>query len=153
MSKYDSTMDTAQHIAVVRKYMQRAREELAVRALVHDDSKLRDPEKSIFDEVTPKLKMMTYGSDEYKQSLKDMKPALDHHYKKNSHHPEHYEKGIYGMSLLDLIEMLCDWKAASERHADGDMMRSLELNKDRFFISDGLYEILVNTSRELGFID
>ena len=32
---------------------------------------------------------LTYGSDEYKACLTEMKPALDHHYAANRHHPEH----------------------------------------------------------------
>ena len=77
--------------------------------------------------------------------LAAMKPALDHHYAANSHHPEHYEKGILGMSLLDLIEMLCDWKAATHRHKDGDIRRSIEINQQRFGYSDSLKQIFLNT--------
>jgi len=45
-----------------------------------------------------------------------MKPAIEHHYKNNRHHPEHFNNGIDEMNLVDLIELLCDWKAASERN-------------------------------------
>lgn len=150
---YDSTQDTKEHIQTVRRYLNRLIELLYARAADHDRSKLQDPEKAIFDEVTPRLRGLTYGSDEYKSSLADMKPALDHHYANNSHHPEHYPNGIDGMSLLDLIEMLCDWKAATERHADGSVSKSLEINKDRFKIDDQLQGILLNTARELGWVD
>jgi rubrerythrin len=60
------------------------------------------------------------------------------------------EKGVSGMTLLDVIEMLCDWKAAGERHADGSITKSLEINKKRFGISDQLASILDNTRKELG---
>jgi hypothetical protein len=113
-------------------------------------SKLEEPEKSMYDEFTPKLRAMTYGSDEYKQMLAAMGPALQHHYVNNTHHPEHYSNGVNGMSLLDLIEMLADWKAAGMRHADGSMAQSLEVNRKRFGMSDQLYEIFVNTVKELG---
>ena len=63
----------------------------------------------------------------------------------NSHHPEHYESGVDGMNLFDVIEMLLDWKAASERHKDGDIAQSIEKNRVRFKISDQLAEILHNT--------
>lgn len=33
---------------------------------------------------------------------------LDHHYQNNDHHPEHFELGINGMNLLQLLEMLAD---------------------------------------------
>jgi hypothetical protein len=125
------------------------RQELRFRAMNHDASKLSAEEKPIFDEFTPLLRELTYGSDEYKAALAQMKPALDHHYANNSHHPEHYENGINGMSLLDVIEMLADWKAATLRHADGDMWKSLEINRERFQISDQLAEILENTIKEL----
>lgn len=54
-------------------------------------------------------------------------------------------KGLHGMSLLDLVEMLCDWKAATLRHADGDIRRSIEINQKRFGYSDELKQIFLNT--------
>lgn len=147
---FDSTNATLEHIGVVRKLMGEAIDDLNRRSCAHDASKLQSPEKEIFDEFTPKLQGSTYGSEEYKEFLKGMKPALDHHYAHNSHHPEHYENGIRGMSLLDLVEMICDWKAATMRHADGDLLRSIEINQKRFGYSDELKGILLNTAKELG---
>lgn len=147
---YDSTQDTVDHIENVMRLLEKVVINLENRAAEHDDSKLKEPEKSMYDEFTPKLRGSTYGSDEYKQFLKDMSVALKHHYENNSHHPEHYPNGVNGMSLLDVIEMLVDWKAAGMRHADGDMQKSLEINKKRFGISDQLAEILQNTVKELG---
>lgn len=57
--------------------------------------------------------------------------------------------GIRAMSLLDLIEMLADWKAAGERHADGSLEKSLEHNAKRFEISPELQTILRKTATEL----
>ena len=79
-----------------------------------------------------------------------MKPAIKHHQANNSHHPEYYQNGITGMSLFDLMEMLCDWQAAGERHADGgNLMRSLELNTERFSIPESLVCVLENTITEM----
>jgi hypothetical protein len=147
---YDSTQDTEKHIETVQGFLSDVIGDLAARQLIHDASKLQEPEKSTYDEFTPKLRGSTYGSDEYKGFLKDMGVALKHHYENNSHHPEHYPNGINGMSLLDVIEMLADWKAAGMRHADGDIQKSLEINKKRFGVSDQLAEILRNTVKELG---
>lgn len=119
--------------------------ELTMRIMQHDRSKLEPPELDIFAEYTPKLKNTTYGSDEYKTFLQEMKPALDHHYAENRHHPEHFKGGIQEMNLIDLMEMLCDWKAATMRHADGDILRSIELNKKRFGYSEELAQIFRNT--------
>lgn len=148
-TKEDCIKETKNHIVKVMMNMYEVSNKLDKRAINHDESKLEQPELDIFVEYTPKLKNTTYGSDEYKEYLKGMKVALDHHYKVNSHHPEHYENGINDMCLLDVIEMLCDWKAAVERHDDGDLMKSLEINKDRFNIDDQLYGILVNTVKRL----
>ncbi len=106
---------------------------------------MEEPEVSVFDEYTHKLKNSTYGSEEYKQFLVEMKPALDHHYANNRHHPEHFEKGISDMDLIDIIEMICDWKAATERHDNGDIEKSIHLNQARFGYSDELKSILLNT--------
>lgn len=147
---YDSTADTREHIAKVAGYLSLCADLLRIRAATHDASKLEEPEKSTFDRVTPLLRNVTYGSDEYKTLLAEMGAALQHHYAHNSHHPQFFGNGIDGMTLLDIIEMLADWRAAAQRHADGDFGKSLEINRVRFGISDQLAQILENTRRELG---
>ncbi len=149
---YDSARDTEDHIDSVREYMSAFYNNLRNRAIAHDQSKLESPEKEVFDIVTPRLRELIYGSDEYKAALGEMGEALTHHYEHNSHHPEHYPNGIDGMDLLDLVEMICDWRAAGERHKDGSILKSLEINRERFGISDQLYSILVNTVRERGWL-
>lgn len=149
---YDSRPDTLAHIDRVKELMLAVYLDLRRRAIEHDQSKLEEPEKPIFDAMTPKLKDSTYGSDEYKGFLAEMKVALDHHYAIYPHHPEHYPNGIRDMSLMDLTEMLCDWKAATERHANGDLARSIEQNQERFGYTDELKGILINTARAFGWI-
>jgi hypothetical protein len=141
----DSRPETYKHIHAVQGFLSRMIVDLLRRQQEHDQSKLASPEVEVFDEFTPKLADMTYGSDEYRACLAAMRPALDHHNAHNSHHPEHYPDGIRGMSLLDLLEMICDWKAASQRHADGDIRRSIEINQRRFGYSDELKQIFLNT--------
>jgi len=147
--KYDSASDTMRHISRVRQLMENIAGEILLRSGNHDKSKLEDHEKATFDEVTPLLKGLTYGSPEYKELLAKMKPALDHHYAENRHHPEHFHHGIDDMTLVDILEMLCDWKAATERHADGCITKSLEINQERFGISDQLLCVLANTVHAL----
>lgn len=146
---YDSTVDTLKHIKRVNELLGNAAIELIKRSQVHDNSKLEQPEKKHFDEFTPKLKGSTYGGEQYKSFLEALKPSLDHHYAKNSHHPEHYKDGVNGMCLFDLIEMFLDWKAASERHNDGNLFKSIEVNKGRFNLSEQLVDIFKNTARKL----
>lgn len=147
---YDSTQDTLEHIDKVQKRLAEVSMNLRDRAHAHDLSKLSEPEKSGYDKLTMALKDIVYGSDEYRAALAEAAPVIAHHYAANTHHPEHYENGIAGMSLLDLIEMVCDWKAASERTKQGSIAQSLAHNKVRFGIDDQLAAILENTVRELG---
>jgi hypothetical protein len=150
---YDSAPDTLEHIKEVRRLMQTPIVKLMHRARDHDQSKLLAPEKQAFDKVTPRLKALKYGSEGYKASLRELGPALAHHYAMNSHHPEHYPEGIDGMSLLDLIEMLCDWGAAHKRHdPPGTFEHSMSVNVPRFKISLQLERILRNTLREMGWL-
>ena len=148
---YDSTNDTLKHIKRVSQLLIEASIELQRRAMVHDNSKLNSPEKQLFDEFTPKLANCTYGSEEYKLFLNELKVALDHHYAKNTHHPEHYENGMNGFDLFDLIEMFFDWKAATERHNDGNIYKSIELNSKRFNYPDMISSIFKNTADRLGY--
>lgn len=141
----DSRPETYKHIQTVQKFLNKIIVDLLKRSENHDQSKLISPEVEYFDNFTEKLAGSTYGTDEYKQLLQELKPALDHHYSNNSHHPEYYSNGIKGMSLLDLIEMICDWLAATKRHNDGDIRRSIELNQKRFGYSDELKNIFFNT--------
>lgn len=138
--------ETNKHIKLVRSYLLLASKILNARGRKHDLSKLEDYEQNIFVEYTPKLKNCTYGSDEYKKYLSEMKPALDHHYANNHHHPEYFERGIRDMNLFDIIEMFFDWMAATKRHSDGDINRSIKINKDRFGYDNTLADIFTNTA-------
>lgn len=143
--QYDSRIDTYRHIDDVRNHLLQVIYQLLIRQAEHDQSKLKSPEVEYFDKMTPMLRGMTYGSDEYMKCLADMAPAIKHHTSVNRHHPEHFPGGITGMTLIDLIEMLCDWKAATRRHEDGDIHRSIEINQKRFGYDDQIKQILLNT--------
>jgi hypothetical protein len=148
---YDSTADTREHIAQVGYRLFAFSDLLEMRVSQHDRSKLGPVEKPLFDEMTPKLKTLVYGTPEYKDSLKALGPALKHHYEKNSHHPEFYgEQGIAGMCLLDLVEMYCDWQAATLRGKDGDFAKGLSINEARFKMDPQLASIFRNTFERHG---
>jgi hypothetical protein len=147
--------ETRKHILLVGKYLHIFASALLERASRHDMSKLEEPELSVFEEYTPKLANTTYGSDEYKIYLAEMKLALDHHYANNKHHPEFNDingfsfqtlnDSIRSMDLVDIVEMLCDWLAATERHNDGKIGNSININEKRFGINDQLSQIFRNT--------
>lgn len=147
MTASECKAETLKHIRNVKKYMSIVHNLITNRALDHDRTKLESPELEVFTEYTPKLANSTYGSDEYKGFLKEMNVALKHHYENNRHHPEHFENGINDMNLIDIVEMLCDWKAATLRHNNGDLLRSIEINAGRFGYDNQLKQILINTAK------
>lgn len=163
--------ETKEHITQVREWMSEVIENIGRRIGTHDSSKLEDPEISGFIAMTEELKLSEadYPSPEYRAILKKYGPStILPHYQANDHHPEHYcfdqgildpewvkaGRGIRKMSLLSLIEMLCDWKAATTRmKGGGDLLESISYNQDRFGYDDDVRAILINTARELGMID
>lgn len=147
MTEAECKVDTIKHIEKVRYYIRMITDRLTTRGVNHDKTKLESPEVELFTEYTPRLASTQYGSEEYKESLAGLKPALDHHYANSRHHPEHFNKGIADMNLVDIVEMLCDWKAASERQRDGNLLKSIEQNAQRFGYDDQLKQIFLNTAK------
>ncbi len=122
--------------------------DLIRRAVVHDTSKLVQPELAGFMNAPP-LEGITYHSEEYKKSVADLRPTLEHHWANNRHHPEHHKRGIDDMTLFDVVEMFFDWKASSERHNNGNILKSIEINGDKFNMSPQLVRILENTAKTM----
>lgn len=149
--QYDSLADTLKHQKRIMQLVNMATAELLKKVALHDNSKLYEPEKSIFDEWTPKLASSSIGTEEYENMKKQMKIALDHHYANNTHHPEHFENGLNDMDLLEIFELFFDWKAASERHLDGNIYKSITVNKERFKMSDQLEQIFIKTAKRMNF--
>lgn len=53
------------------------------------------------------------------------------------------------MSLVDLVEMLSDWRSATKRNKDGNLVKSIEINCQKYGISPQLRKIFENTVREI----
>lgn len=140
-----TNFDTLSHICKVRDYLNICITELLKRGEDHDKTKMENPELDLFVEYTDKLAKSTYGSEEYNKNKEEMAIAIEHHYANNRHHPECHKNGINDMNLIDLVEMLCDWKAASERHNDGNIRKSIEINGKRFNMSEQLVKIFENS--------
>ena len=141
---------TLEHKMAVLKYVNLVIVELINRAANHDNSKLESPEVEYFDQATRAypLDQIRYGTPEYEESKKFIAPALDHHYAVNRHHPQHFPDGIKGMNLIDLIEMLCDWKASTLRQPGGNLLKSIEHNASpkNFNYGPELAQIFDNTA-------
>lgn len=150
--EFDSRPDTWRHIHQVRFYMGEVVKRLMDRAHVHDMSKLQEPELAVFDRITPRLRNATYPSAEYDELRAAVGDGLKHHYENNDHHPEHFENGVADMDLLQVMEMLADWKAATLRHENGDLRTSIEHNANRFGYGEEFKRLLMNTARNMGWL-
>jgi hypothetical protein len=148
METYDCTEDVKKHKSEVKKLIIKFANELLFNAALHDNSKLKDPiEKELFDRWTPELRKLIFGTDEYKKALDGMGEGVKRHYRANRHHPEHFESGINGMTLIDLIEMLSDWMAVAKSK---NIPVDLDSAADRFNIDEQLFEIMRNTVEVVG---
>lgn len=148
--KITSIIETTKHINHVRQFIRKVISAVEARGIVHDFSKLEEPELTMFAQWGPRLKGLQYGTDEYKAALDEMGEGLEHHYRVNRHHPEAHEEGVAGMDLVDLIEMACDWAAAGKRMRRGNWVESVEINKERFDLDPQLVSILKNSDHLLG---
>ena len=147
MTIAECQVETQKHIERVRHYIRLFTDKLTTRGVNHDHCKLESPEIESFAEHTEALATTGYATPEYQKHMAAMKPALDHHYAQSRHHPEHFDDGILGMNLIDLCEMFCDWKAATERHNDGNLLKSIQINAQRFGYDDQLKRIFLNTAK------
>ncbi len=140
-----------QHIKKVQLNMQEIVTKLGYRSIGHDESKYTEAEYALVHNKA-RLNTTKYMSDAYKKLLEDVRPAIDAHVENNSHHPQYHENGINDMDIIDLLEMLADWKAACEDSVDGSLTQSLDKNVSRFNISEELESLLRRTSQTLGWL-
>ena len=119
------------HTGLVMAYLTRFSNVLEHRAAIHDLSKFSDDEFNGFVKINQIAREHKYGSPEYRKAIRETN-VVPLHYSRHPHHPEHYQGGIDEMSLIDIIEMVADWKAASETYGQTSLKESLEIQKDRF---------------------
>lgn len=129
------------HQRLVANQLRKLARELETRADVHDLSKLQFDEFGGFVEVNQIARRHAYGSEEYKTSLKDNK-AIELHFSRNSHHPEHYSGGFADMGFIDFVEMVCDWQAANVTYGTTDIEKVLTIQKDRFGLNGEAVRII-----------
>lgn len=140
----DYVKDLVDHKRRVAAHMQHVANELFRRAAVHDNSKFSEEEYDAYESAFPGLQKYAYGTPEFKAELAKIQPAIEHHYAANDHHPEHFPDGIIGMNLIQVIEMVCDWIAASER-SQTSLYQGMELNRKRFQIDRQLIGVIAHT--------
>lgn len=140
--------ETYKHTKRVRHFLDTFIIDIIKRGQKHDESKFEDPELSMFSEHTFIYKNIEFGTDDYKKLMDEVKVAINHHHSKNRHHPEYWPNGVDDMTLVDLIEMIADWRAAVEKNKNGNINKSLEINCAKYNISPQLKKIFENTIKE-----
>ena len=144
---YDHEADFMKHVEKVQAWLAEIVQRLEERGLEHDRSKLSGLEREYYTQYGPRLGSVEFGSAEYHEVCTQMARGMTLHYEANRHHPEHFgDLGIAGMTLVDLVEMFCDWMAASERNSGKLNFTYLQ---ERFKLSKQLSSILANTEAML----
>lgn len=144
MGQIDTEEYIKGHITRVRNHLLTFTQLLQKRAALHDMSKLQEPELTWWKQMDEEPRY-PYGSPEYNDKVRRWKKVFDHHYKYNRHHPEHYESGFLEMTLVDLVEMLCDWLGYKDRISISDAMKVCEQQMERYGFSDDVRQIMSNT--------
>ena len=117
-TEFEVLADTIMHISEVQENMLAFVADLQKRGIAHDRSKFTEVEFDTFVSTKPEFKQVNYGTPEYQAVVEKAKVGVDHHYANNRHHTAYHANGIEDMNLLDLLEMLADWKAANRRSPD-----------------------------------
>ncbi len=133
--------EVLKHKFWVALYMTKIAARLFIRGIFHDTSKFFISETTGYAKALPRILHLPYYSKEYKECLKIIKPSVELHYKRNSHHPEHFAS-YKEMNIYDLMEMVCDWKSAAKRHKDGNLNKSFKISQERFQMDNETVRIL-----------
>lgn len=132
------------HISRVRKHINTFIQLLIRRSINHDKSKLEEPELSWWKQMDQEPRY-PYGSEEYKEKTKRWDKVFKHHYQYNRHHPEFYENGINDMTLVDIVEMMCDWLGYKQTISITEAMNVCDEQMKRYNIANELRQVIFNT--------
>lgn len=146
--------DTRKHQQIVAKYMIAIAKRIYDRAMVHDASKLQEPERSYYIDPVFSLnnENVEYGSERYKELTAQMGKGWDHHKTHNDHHVEFFEPyavqtlndPIRAMDMFALLEMLCDWIAAAQRKGNAPV-DAFKFLVEKHPMDEQLQEVIKNT--------
>jgi len=128
----------------------------------HDASKLKAEEWDTFYTATVALAAAPLGTPEYQQALEEFNKALDKHYVRNEHHPEHFPNGIKdmfadGQVTSFLIEMCVDIYVSSRVPCDDavtwdtqikSLIQRFDISPEEATVIDNLIQIIYVTDME-----
>lgn len=159
MSDYDSTLDTLRHSRRVDELLLEVIASLQARVTRHDRSKMQDPEKEMFDsghvaaqDIDLRLRRVQGPPRRHGRRAGPplrQQPTLPGALRRWR---QRYDLGRPRRDagrLEGSYRTPVDWKAATERHDDGNLARSLPIQAERFQIAE---QILTNTATEFGWL-
>jgi len=132
------------HIDRVKSWISRFATILYSRGIHHDESKLQEPEYSLWKKMDEEPRY-PYGTQQYKDKLERHKKVFKLHYRKNRHHPEHWNGWYSEMDLVDMIEMMCDWLGYKENISLSEAQKLIETQCKRYGFSNEMRGLLYNT--------
>ena len=147
--EFEVLTDVIRHVSEVQENIEEMAHDLKVRSIKHDRSKFDDPEFSTFVRTRPEFKVANYGTPEYEAVIEKARVGVDHHYANNRHHTAHHPNGVKDMNLLDLLEMLADWRAASRRSPNLSFTDSLPRAFKKYRMDESLQRLICNTIKYL----
>jgi len=140
----DTELYIRNHIKRVQNKLSKLVAALLIRMREHDKSKLEEPEFSLWKKMDEEPRY-PYGTRKYNKKIKRYRELFEMHYKENPHHPEHFPNGISDMTLIDLMEMLCDWISYKDNIRVSEAIEMVEKQSKRFGYSDEIKNMLINT--------
>jgi hypothetical protein len=149
----DFLCETILHVSEVSENIEVIASELRKRGISHDRTKFQAIEFEAFVSTREQFKNATYGTPEYQSCVDAIQPAVEHHYQNNRHHPGFHPNGVSNMTLIDLVEMVADWKAAERRSPDKKLIDTLDSSFNKYGIGEQLGCMIKNTLASLGWIE
>jgi len=119
------------HQKMVSFLLRELAREFERRADLHDMSKLQLDELEGFVEINRIARQYKFGSKEYKETI-GSHPCVKLHYSRNTHHPEYHQGGVRSMGLIDFMEMVIDWTAATKTYGNMSWEEVIQQQKKEF---------------------
>lgn len=139
------------HKERIKYWMTNFANALIQRAEVHDNSKLQEPELSMWRNMDkePRYPYSEKPDSPYQQKLKRYYPVFEQHWKTNRHHLEYFRYNEdFGLDLLDLIELICDQLLGYKMEMGYDRaMRECDRLQDRYDLPLPILDLIRNTVR------
>jgi hypothetical protein len=134
------------HIMTVQALLRNVARQLLERADFHDLSKFAPDELGGMIEIDRIADEYGLNSPQYMEALQGK--AIQLHRSRHTHHPEYHKNGLIEMSTLDIIEMICDWKAANMLRGHPEWNKSVNMMADRLNLSSE-QQFLIKTIAQL----